>query len=314
MADLTPFEGKTVLVTGASGFIGRHLVAALGQAAGSRVILLSRNHSPDVPLNATTVVCGLERLSLDFWRANGVPRIDVIFHLGAFIPKTRETADHIDPVYRDNLLGTRALIDSLPSTPEIIIFASTIDVYAPAMSGAPSTEAAPLGPATLYGSSKLFCESLVRTYGKTAGCRTAVLRYGHIFGPGEEAYRKLIPHAIRQLLKGEPPTLDGDGSAERDLLYVDDAVEATLRAAVEPRAEIGPLNVVRGASRPIREVVDILVRLTGFQNRVQFHTDRPAGASCRFDNRLMREVLGVWPLVSLEEGLKREVDHAKGRV
>jgi nucleoside-diphosphate-sugar epimerase len=179
------------------------------------------------------------------------------------------------------------------------------------VSDAPLTEASPLGPTTLYGGSKLFCEQLVRAYGRTSGCRTALLRYGHIFGPGEEAYGKLIPSTIRRLFTAESPTLDGDGSAERDLLYVDDAVEATLRAAVAHQREIGPLNVVRGASMPIRDVVNILVRLTGFPGPVMFRTDRPAGASLRFDNRLMRDTLGTWPLVSLEEGLRREVDHAK---
>jgi nucleoside-diphosphate-sugar epimerase len=313
MADLSRFEGNTVLVTGATGFIGRHLVAALGHVAGARLVLLSRNPLAHSPRNAVTVACALERLSLETWRASGVERFDAVFHLGAFTPKTRDDADRIDAVYRDNLLGTRALLDSLPARPEVIVFSSTLDVYAPDVSGAPLTETSPLGPAALYGGSKLFCEQLVRAWGKTTGCRTAVLRYGHIFGPGEEAYGKLIPLTIRRLLKGEAPTLDGDGSAERDLLYVDDAVEATLRAATAPHAAIGPLNIVRGASQPIREVVDILVRLSGFQGRVQFRADRPPGASLRFDNRLMRETLGAWPLVSIEEGLRREMDYVKGR-
>lgn len=314
MVDLAPLDGKTVLVTGATGFIGRHLVTALDRISTIRLVVLSRTPSAFVPRRATVVPCSLEHLAVDVWRKAGVEHLDVVFHLGAFTPKTREAADRLDAVYRDNLLGSRALLDSLPGSPETIVFASSIDVYAPLASSAPITETSPLGPTTLYGSSKLFCESLVRAYGRTTRCRTAVLRYGHIFGPGEEAYGKVIPHTIRRLLNGEPPALDGDGSAERDLLYVDDAVEATLRAAVAPGTEIGPLNVVRGASRPIREVVDILVRLTGFQGHAEFHTDRATGASLRFDNRLMRETLGVWNLVPLDEGLRREVASAEGRV
>jgi nucleoside-diphosphate-sugar epimerase len=134
-----------------------------------------------------------------------------------------------------------------------------------------------------------------------------LLRYGHIYGPGEQAYRKLIPEAIRRLLRGEPPIVYGDGSAERDYLYVGDAVEATVRAATVEPAPAGPVNIVRGESCSIRHVVETLVQITGYPGTVQYLTDRPGGYSLRFDNRKMRAVLGEWPLVTLVEGLQREV-------
>ena len=103
-----------------------------------------------------------------------------------------------------------------------------------------------LAPQSLYAASKLFCEHLAGIVTKTGGTSYAISRYGHIFGAGEAAYRKLIPEAIRRLLAGVSPLLYGDGSAERDFLYVDDVVEATLRAAVAPVSELGPVNFVRG--------------------------------------------------------------------
>lgn len=311
MAGLTGLKGKTVLVTGASGFIGRHLVNRIEDAGGVDLVVVARGPRRSAGTGTTLVPVSLERVSLETWRKAGIDRIDVVLHLGAFTPKTRETADDVEAVYRDNLWGTRSLLNSLPSTPEAIVFSSTLDVYAQTEGGVATSESSSLGPTTLYGSSKLFCEQLVTTYARRRGCGSAILRYGHIFGPGEEAYGKLIPHAIRQLLRGEAPTLDGDGSAERDLLYVGDVVEATLRAAGCGNRELGPVNIVRGASQSIRAVIEILARLTGFRGNIPLRSDRPVGRSYRFTNTRMREMLGDWPLVSLEDGLEREVEYMK---
>lgn len=306
---VTGLAGKTVLVTGATGFIGRRLAARLAEDPAARTVLLSRRPPrAEEPGGARWVEAGMDGLTRETWSAAGVERVDVVLHFGAFTPKSGDQADSIDGAVNDNLLGTRALLDSLPGAPERVVLASTLDVYAPPAPGEPLTEASPLGPSGLYGASKLFCEHLVRAWCAQRGCGCAILRVGHVFGPGEEAYRKLIPQTIRQLLAGERPTLWGDGSAERDFLYVDDAAEAALRAAASPLPALGPVNVVRGESVPVREIVAMLVEITGFAEGPRFLEDRPAGASLRFDAGRMRELLGEWPLVPLREGLAREVE------
>jgi nucleoside-diphosphate-sugar epimerase len=151
----------------------------------------------------------------------------------------------------------------------------------------------------------------VQTYAKTNSCGYAILRYGHIYGPGEEAYRKLIPEIIRGLLKGETPVLHGDGSAERDFLFVDDAIEATMRAAVSSQKEIGPLNVVRGSTVTVKAVVEMVSRITGYTGEISYRTDKPSGRSFRFDNKRLRETLGDWDVVALADGLAREIRYFK---
>ena len=140
------------------------------------------------------------------------------------------------------------------------------------------------------------------------GCGYAILRYGHLFGPGEDAYRKLIPEAIRALVGGDEPVVYGAGRAERDFLYVEDAVEATVRAGGPAVGEVGPLNVVRGAAVSVMNVIETLVRITGFKGKIKYAPGALTGESRRFDSTRMHVTLGQWPLVPLEEGLRKEVE------
>ena len=162
------------------------------------------------------------------------------------------------------------------------------------------------GTVVIAVASKLFCEKLVSVWAEKNSCRYAILRYGHIFGPGEESYGKVIPLMIRRLLAGEVPNVHGAGLAERDLLYVKDAVEATVRAACS-RESIEPVNIVGGVSTSIGEIAKLLIEKTGMQVQTNFLTDKPDGHSFRFDNTMMRRTLGDWPLVSLSDGLEEEV-------
>ena len=304
-------SGKTVLVTGATGFIGSHLLKRLQKVSNVKLIALSRNSIVNEDENIKWVCSSLDLLTTDFWEKAGVDNIDIVFHLGAFTPKLGADSNLVDKIYRDNLKGTRSLLDSLPVVPVRIVFASTLDVYS--LTGNISiNEDSPLGAESLYGASKLFCEKLVKVYANMYETNYSILRYGHIFGPGEEAYRKLIPEMIRKLINNEAPVLFGKGSAERDFLYVEDAVEATLRAAISNIREVGPVNIVRGESITISEIANMLIGITGFSEKSIYLKDKPNGYSLRFDNRLMHELLGQWSFVPLYEGLIREVGHFRG--
>jgi len=301
-------SGKTILVTGASGFIGSHLVRRLEEMNDVKLVLLSRDVLKDT--KASQVTASLHELTRESWIKCGVTQIDIVLHLGAFTPKQHSDINALTAIYDANITGTHALLESLPNVPEKIVFASTLDVYDFEGGAMPLTEHSPVKPAGLYGASKYYGEHHVRAYAKQQGCGYAILRYGHIYGPGEAAYRKLIPEAIRALLAGKSPVLYGDGSVKRDFLYVGDAVEATLRAAAADNG-IEPVNIVAGESKPIRDYVAILARLTGFAGTLDYQPDKPSGQSLQFSNKRMFEVLGAWPLFSLEEGLRWEISYFK---
>lgn len=304
---MNKLKDKIILVTGANGFIGAHLIARLIEIAGVKLLLLSRQDKQSIQQNVVWLKGDLALLTPGYWRSHDIDHIDYVFHLGAFIPKTSVEANQINRVVEDNISATRALLQSLPECLDKLIFSSTVDVYSQPENGEVLTESSSVAPITLYGASKLFCEKLISAWAKEKGCDYAILRYGHIYGPGEEQYGKLIPVIIRTLLASKAPVIYGYGSALRDYLYVGDAIEATLRAGLV-EGSVGPINIVRGESVSLKEIAQLLIRLAGNDIQTDFLHDKPNGISLRFDNRLMIKALGKWPLTSLEEGLAREVD------
>lgn len=304
---LDAFQGKTILVTGATGFIGSHLTDRLKQVRDVRLVLLTRQTNPAKLDSTTWVQSDCQSLSPKTWSSRGITRFDYVFHLAAETPKVAAVPGTTDS-YNTNLTGTVALLESLPEPPKRFVFASTLDVYAPVTSNESINEASPIGPKGPYGISKVACEEAVANYSQSHGLDCVTLRYGHIYGPGEGAYLKLIPQAIRQFLQGQSPDVYGDGSAERDYLYVADLVEASLRAAIcDPTSR--PINLVRGQSVPIRSIVETLAKLTNFAGTIRYLADKPSGNSLRFDNQRMRELLGEWTATPLEIGLQREVEY-----
>jgi UDP-glucose 4-epimerase len=311
MPVLKLLSGKTVLVTGASGFIGRHLVRRLQQEDGLNLVLLARNPGKE---GSSRVDCALEELSAEVWSSAGIEKIDVVFHMAAATPKTSRDGNRIDSFMGANILGLKTLLESLPGVPERFVFASTLDLYAPSETASALDEKSKIEPQSFYAASKLFGEHMLRAFSANCGCESVILRYGHTFGPGEEKYGKLIPQVIASVLREETPVIFGDGSTLRDYFYVEDAVEATVRAAqFEFSGEVEPINVVRGHSVSILEIVNSILRITGATSKIRFVEQARVASSYRFDNGKMKALLGDWPFRSLEYGLKTEIEHVVRR-
>src|SRR5271157_177835 len=127
---MNELDGKTVLVTGATGFIGSHLVSRLAENENIKLVLLARRpYNGKDQKNITTVIASLDTLTLETWRQAGIPNIDIVFHLAAYTPKSWNDANSINEIHHDNIVGTQTLLESLPSTLRRIVFASSLDVY-----------------------------------------------------------------------------------------------------------------------------------------------------------------------------------------
>ncbi len=294
-----------VVVTGGTGFVGRHLVSALVDA-GVQVVSLVRRGG-DVSGRA-----GLRIVDVDLGDARGLDaldlgRSDILFHLAAWTPKQSGPQD-VDAIVRSNVLGTDQLLRALLPRVDRVVFASSIDVYG-TLEGRVG-DAAPTTPTTIYGAGKLIAESIVRQRAAEAGRSWCVLRLGHIYGPGEAAYRKLVPLTIERVLRGELPLTLGDGLERRDLLYVADAV-AALSSAARSTAT-GPFNLVSGVSYTVRDIVGTIEDIAGASQRAAFGEPRHGPPPVLdFDTTQIRQALDFQPRTALRDGLAREIENVR---
>jgi nucleoside-diphosphate-sugar epimerase len=306
---------ETFLVTGASGFIGNHLAELLVSALPDATVIAQ--HSPGRPpdLKPSSNVITLATRLTDMSRALADERLpqrfDGVFHLAAFTPKASGDEDEA-AVVESNIVGLREVLAACERRTDRFIFASTLDVY-----GTPTarlSEESLLRPETVYAASKVLGEVVLRRWGKRAGARTGVLRVGHVYGPGEAAYRKLIPNTIRALLSGQAALQYGEGRERRDFLYVADAAVAFVEAWRAMRTgDLETLNLVSGAPVSVAEVIDLLRAIVGDGAAVERRASASPGASFEFDSRRLDDKL-PFARTTLETGLRAEVEWFRGRM
>ncbi len=276
-----------MLLTGESGFLGGRVHARL--AAEPRVAVS---------------VLGKRLADLDAGVHDGV---DTVVHLAAWTRK-RAGASGAREMIDANVVGLERLLGHLDPPPRRLLLASTADVYGTRGEPWPD-EHSPLDPTSAYAASKLLGERILVEDAAARGYEASVMRIGHVYGPGEEAYEKFVPAAIRALMKGRPPTVVGDGETRRDLLYVDDAAEIVCRLALSPHELPEIVNVAGSDMHTLTDIALTLIEVVGFLGGVRYLSDRPRPASVGFDTALLRETIGEIDELPLAEGLRREVEH-----
>lgn len=309
---------QKVAITGATGFIGRHLTTYLaGRDVSVRAIVRPASMRP-VPAGATLVRAPLQAAPL----AEAFAGVDVVVHLAAVVSTVRERE------YTDiNVEGTRAVADAARAAGARLVHVSSLAAAGPAPSSAPRCEEDAPRPLTAYGRSKLESEQVVRS---TAGLRWTILRPGVVYGPGDRAMLPLFRLARRSILP-----LVGCCDAAYTFIYVNDAVR-TIEAALKNTAEGETVFV--GHSRPVvaRELLDLVQSVLGRRatfvripdgvaylaalagevagraigaplplNRSRLAELSAAGFVCAVDR--MRDRLGIVAEVGLREGLSETV-------
>lgn len=304
-------DGRAVLVTGATGFLGTHLVRALA-AAGARVHAIRRRPEQETRLPCPNIVWHLGDLidagSLE--RAVAASRPEVVFHLAAY--GTAYAQQDAAAALHSNVLGSFHLFQALGDRPARLVVAGTSAEYGRAAGQGPLREDRACQPTWLYPATKNAAVVLATTFGRQHGREVVALRPFGPYGPADNPDR-VIPHILSALLAGRevPLTL---GEQVRDFTYVDDCVEAFLLAAIRPLPETGRIyNIGSGRGVKIRNLATILAQAVGGDalERLRFGA-QPYRESEPWevvgDIAAAAADLGYAPRVPLAEGIARTLD------
>lgn len=283
------------LITGATGYIGTALIQYIESfstpTANELVLLSSRRND-----NYETIIYHPETFLIP-----PIPNINFVIHLGAFTPKSAADADNIVHCF-SNILFTKELLDRLPKKFDRFVYASTIDVY---KNGNEIIDEKSLTePPTLYGWSKLFCEKMISAWCAQHNVSLVILRLGHVYGPGEDAYKKLIPETIKKIIKGNEPLVFSKGTEKRSFIHVADCARCIWDACFVDYDE-NIINLVSGKNKSILEIIQLLIKISGKNIFPHILGENEMKYDRIFDNQLMKRIFGE-EKIELVDGLKEE--------
>jgi nucleoside-diphosphate-sugar epimerase len=316
--DLIPesrFSGALALVTGGGGFIGSHLADALLDL-GAHVRVLD-NFSTGRRSNLAHLAGRIDLQEGDIRDVAACERacagVQFVFHEAALgsVPRSME-----DPAtsLEVNASGTANIFSAARNARvERVVFASSSSVYgdSAALPKREGDEGRPLSP---YALSKVMDEQLGELFGRCFGMQLIGLRYFNVYGPRQDPdgpYAAVIPRFFKAYLRKEAPVIYGDGGQSRDFTFVQDVVDANLKAAAAPEGSCGRSYNVAGGVRITVNDLALAVRDVLGGGPEPSHTEpRPGDIRHSLaDLSHAGEQLGFFPRVSMDEGLARSKDY-----
>jgi UDP-glucose 4-epimerase len=261
-------DGRRVLVTGGSGFIGRHAVASLA-AAGAVVRVIDLKPHPDPSVDIVVGDIGDADALSDAFEGG----MDSVVHLAA-VTSVLRSVENPAGTFETNVAGTHAVLEvARTAGVRSLVFASTNAVTGP-MEAPAIVETAVLKPLTPYGATKAAGEMLMSAYTASYGVRCACLRLTNVYGPGMQAKDSIVARLMRAIRLEREFEIYGDGHQVRDYVHVADVIAAVRLGLVED-AWAGPVVIGSGKSLSVLEVVDTVRSVTGASLNVHHGPARP---------------------------------------
>jgi len=313
-------EGKKILVTGGAGFIGSNLIRKLLEYNAEKIIIIDNLSSGSAWLLPESDKIKLyigSILNDEVLRRAFSEKPDIVYHLAAHFAN-QNSIDHPETDLMVNGLGTLKVFEYCHITGvERVVFAgSGCSVYGhdaplPYREDMPPT----LHYDTPYQIHKLLGELYAYWMHDYYGLPVTVVRYFNVYGPGEVPgkYRNVIPNFIYWAMKRKPLPITGTGEETRDFTYVEDAVDATIRATVVKEAIGEAFNIASGKEIKIIDLAKKINELTGNSTGIVFKPRRDWDRSVRRRASIekARKILGYEPKMEFKEGLKRTVQWFK---
>jgi UDP-glucose 4-epimerase len=282
-----------VLLTGATGFVGKYVADELKKVG--EVVALGRKGD---------IVFDLANNPTSSDRAQLPSSIDAVVHLASLTQKTKNDTTKPEEYHLQNVAGTKHLLDLLDeSTIKQFIYVSTLDVYGDTR-GKPITEDISPNPQSPYAKSKYEAERLCDDWTTQRNIPLCIARLGLVYGPGEEAYEKVIPQYIRAALANKPLKVYGSGEVTRDFIYAADVARA-LQLIVEKKTT-GIYNIASGETVTIADLAQLVNTLAANISGVRYIQTTKQQQSITFDVTKLHN-LGFAPKVSLVKGLSKEI-------
>jgi UDP-glucose 4-epimerase len=301
------------LVTGGAGFIGSNIVAKLvSEGYFVRVVdnLLTGKKS-----NLENIIDKIEFIEADMGdelvAREAMKDIDVVLHQAA-LPSVPRSIDEPAETHKHCVDATfTLLLAARDAKVKRFVYASSSSVYGdtPTLPKVETMQPQPLSP---YAAAKLAGEYYATVFYKVFGLETISLRYFNVFGPRQDPtsqYAAAIPAFVTAILKGEQPTVFGDGLQSRDFTPVDDVVEANLLAARAKSTTGQVLNIACNKAITVNETIDVINELVGKKIKPVYTDPRPGDIKHSLaDINFAEKLLGYKPTVPFKQGLKKAID------
>ncbi|MEG9436806.1 SDR family oxidoreductase [Edaphobacter sp. HDX4] len=302
------------LITGGAGFIGSHLAQALLER-GDRVRVLD-NFETGLRRNLDPIRDQIELHEVSLTDADAVREacegIDYIFHEGA-LPSVPRSVKEPRPSHEINIGGTFNVLEGARlAGVKRVVYAASSSAYGN-QPGFPRVETMAPQPLSPYAVQKLTGELYMQAYWRVFGLETVCLRYFNIFGARQvpdSPYSGVMARFTLMMMRGETPTIFGDGEQGRDFTHVENVVQANLLAIKASRENAAGqvLNIACGERHTLNETYALLATLVGFKHPPLYGPEREGDVRDSLaDITAASMALGYAPEVSFEEGLRRTV-------
>ena len=300
----------TVLVTGGAGFIGSHLVRRLvAEHESVRVLDDLSTGRPENLAGCDAVVVERELATDEL--DDVLEGISTVFHLAAVPSVPRSVSDPLRS-HHAAATGTLRLLEAARNAGvRTVVTSSSSSVYGD-VAAPPMRESMPTMPRSPYAVAKLAAEGYTRVFAGLHGMRTVSLRYFNVFGPRQDptsAYAAAIPKFITAYIERRAPTVFDDGRQSRDFTFVDNVVDANLKAAAAAALAGESVNIAAGAPRSVLDLLRAISSVFGYWLEPQFLPARPGDIrDSHADISAARRLIGFEPVVGFDDGLRTTID------